>query len=329
MEISTYHKSFIQERLKVGEISSIDRIQSLWSGYGGIYRCHLVDSELPSVIVKLIQHSSKKNHPRGWNTNISHLRKVRSYEVECYFYQNFAEMDRMGARIPTCLGWGTVGSDMILILEDLDVAGYGGRKHHIQWEEVSNCIQWLADFHGYYMGVSARGLWPVGTYWHLDTRPDEFEAMEEKWLKKVAHQIDNRLNACPYKTLVHGDAKLANFCFSEHDQGVAAVDFQYVGGGCGMKDLAYFLGSCLSDSELFEKESLALDIYFSSLGNALKQRNDQNAFSINEIERSWRQLYPLAVADFHRFLCGWSPGHWKLNSYSEQISKKVADQLIS
>jgi Ser/Thr protein kinase RdoA (MazF antagonist) len=60
--------------------------------------------------------------------------------------------------------------------------------------------------------------------------------------------IDQVLNNCSYQTIVHGDAKLANFCFSK-EGAVSAVDFQYVGGGCGMKDVAYFLGSCLTGKE--------------------------------------------------------------------------------
>ena len=37
----------------------------------------------------------------------------------------------------------------------------------------------------------------------------------------------------------------------------------------------------------------------------------------------WRDLYPLAWTDFHRFLKGWSPGHWKINSYSERLTREV------
>ena len=109
---------------------------------------------------------------------------------------------------------------------------------------------------------------------------------------------------------------------------VAAVDFQYVGGGCGMKDVAYFLGSCLSDNELAKKETNALDHYFDFLRGSLLSQNRYVDF-IDAIEQSWRQLYPVAVADFYRFLCGWSPGHWKMNSYSERVTRNVIDQLAS
>jgi thiamine kinase-like enzyme len=68
-------------------------------------------------------------------------------------------------------------------------------------------------------------------------------------LKEAAPVIDEKLNTCAYKTFVHGDAKLANFCFAPDGQ-VAGVDFQYVGGGCGMKDVAYFIGSCLNEKDV-------------------------------------------------------------------------------
>ena len=116
-----------------------------------------------------------------------------------------------------------------------------------------------------------------------------------------------------------GDAKLANFCFSKDGQ-VAGVDFQYVGGGCGMKDVAYFIGSCLTERECERLESQILEVYFENLQNALEERNDP-------LENEWRSLYRVAWADFHRFLKGWSPGHWKINSYSERVLEEVVDSL--
>ena len=49
--------------------------------------------------------------------------------------------------------------------------------------------------------------------------------------------------------LAHGDAKVANFCFTNDQHAVAAVDFQYVGGGIGTQDVIYFLGSFCSEAE--------------------------------------------------------------------------------
>jgi hypothetical protein len=38
-------------------------------------------------------------------------------------------------------------------------------------------------------------------------------------------------------------------------------------------------------------------------------------------------LYRMAWADFHRFMKGWSPGHWKLSDYSERVTREVIDSL--
>jgi hypothetical protein len=45
------------------------------------------------------------------------------------------------------------------------------------------------------------------------------------------------------------------------------------------------------------------------------------------LEKEWRSLYRVAWADFHRFLKGWSPSHWKINSYSERITAEVIKSL--
>ena len=52
-------------------------------------------------------------------------------------------------------------------------------------------------------------------------------------------------------------------------------------------------------------------------------------FDLDALEQEWRALYPLAWSDFHRFMKGWSPGHWKVHSYSERIAREVVTQLSS
>ncbi len=117
-----------------------------------------------------------------------------------------------------------------------------------------------------------KNLKDYGQKAHLDleTRPDELRALKDIRLKNAAKNIDTKLNNCRFKTFVHGDAKLANFCFSEEKSSVAAVDFQYVGGGCGMKYVAYFIDSCLYDEECEALEKEILDFYFEELEKALK-----------------------------------------------------------
>ena len=46
-----------------------------------------------------------------------------------------------------------------------------------------------------------------------------------------------------------------------------------------------------------------------------------------ELQKDWRPLYRIAWADFHRFMKGWSPGHWKLSDYSERVTREVIENL--
>ncbi|MGC6432373.1 MAG: oxidoreductase family protein [Jejuia sp.] len=315
--MNNHFKSIILQKTSASSLDEKEVIQELWSGYGKIIRIALENSPLESAVVKHVQLPRNNNHPRGWNTDIGHQRKLKSYEVETTWYKEYSKTSL--ARLPKCFAIERYQDEVLIVLEDLDNAGFSFRKHSVKWEDIDKCLEWLAKFHASYLGQLPNGLWEVGTYWHLDTRPQELEVLEDEALKSAASAIDKKLNNCTFKTVVHGDAKLANFCFSKTGE-VAGVDFQYVGGGCGIKDVAYFIGSCLNESDYERLESKILDTYFSHLHKTLGKRNEA-------LENEWRSLYRLAWADFHRFLKGWSPGHWKINSYSERMTAEVIKNL--
>lgn len=298
-------------------------VQELWSGYGRILRYELDGGGAPSLIVKHISPPGDAEHPRGWNTDRSHQRKLNSYRIESEWYRDYARRCGPACRVPRCLAMERKGDELLFLLEDLDVAGFPERRVRVTDVELRSCLRWLANFHATFLGDAGEGLWECGTYWHLETRPDEMErlANEDPALWAAADAIDARLRAASFQTLVHGDAKLANFCFSTDGASVAAVDFQYVGRGCGMKDVAYFIGSCFGDAECGARTPELLDFYFGVLRDALeRQGSDVEA---DRLEAEWRELFPVAWTDFHRFLKGWSPGHWKIHDYSERLARGV------
>lgn len=316
-------ESFILSCTEAKTITSKQRFQSLWSGYGEIAKLSL-DGPIPFVVIKHIQFPQRQHHPSGWNSSISHNRKITSYEVEKTWYEQYNQLCPANCKTPHYLGSHQIDDEVVIVLEDLDQRGFAVRKSSLALEEIKLCLSYLSAFHANFMGTIPEGLWRQGTYWHLETRPEELDVLKDMPLKKAAAAIDQKLDNCKFKTLVHGDAKLANFCFAstiESVSDIAMVDFQYVGGGCGMKDVAYFLGSCMSESECERYNDELLEHYFQVL--AIELTSTTFAENAEEIIAEWTTLFPWAWADFHRFLKGWSPGHWKINSYSERITQEV------
>jgi len=268
-------------------------IQSLWSGYGSIDRVKLNGGKFDTVILKHIRPQGA-----GSRASASHQRKLRSYQIETTWYKEFADQCDGSCRTPHYIASATdENNDQIILLEDLDAAGYNLRSHGMTSAQELGCIQWLANFHATFLNCEPSGLWDIGTYWHLATRQEELHAMRPGRLKSSAAEFDSELNNAKYKTIIHGDAKAANFCLSP-DNKIAAVDFQYVGGGCGMKDLVYFLWGASQ-----HRQDDAIDSYFQFLKQALGDHSTRINF--DELEIEWRRLYPVASDDFERFLQGW------------------------
>lgn len=292
-----------------------ERVQSLWSGYGEIYRVELFGTDVATAIVKSVQPPAKK-------ADVSHRRKCRSYDIEMRFYREYAHRTDHTCRVPKLLHAESGDERWLFLLEDLDAAGYPERRRSLSSSEIERCLSWLAHFHARFLGEKPEGLWHAGTYWHLATRREELAAMQHSALQRAAPILDRKLNEARFQTLVHGDAKVANFCFSKRGRDVAAVDFQYVGGGVGMKDVGYLLSDHPSPHSERTQKSF-LDHYFHELRTALAGRE----LDLDALEKEWRALYPIACADFYRFLAGWAKHHFDHDPEAQRVTKQVLSTL--
>ncbi|CAD7924603.1 unnamed protein product [Amoebophrya sp. A120] len=378
-------------------------VQRLWEGYGAIVRVSLPPAitaflhtggaleNVSTVVLKCIQPpvlgnstSDVLNPP-----SLSHQRKLKSYQVEANFYEHFLpKLDLRRVRVPRLLHRDCSTSDSTslgFILEDLDAAGFPERKHSLSARTVRPVLTWLARFHKTFLycdtdqrstgsrtnsnvvssnSVAQALIWPEGCYWHLDTRPDEFQRISPKDspLRRYAGSFDEKLKAAKWKTVVHGDAKIENFCFpptngaAPAETDVAAVDFQYTGFGVGVRDVAYCLGGWgLSESEMEKSAEELLDFYFAELKTyqprtmtVLRETCEENGGEVAgdsrakkdtidhhdqdflaEVEAEWRELWPVCFADFERFLAGWASGHdWKRSGrYTVRMVEKAIQMV--
>ena len=198
-QLKNSFQSIILESTGASALTTQKVIQNLWSGYGKIIRLGLKDSPYKSVVVKHVRFPDENNHPRGWNTDLSHLRKLKSYEVEVTWYHDWSAMCTDACRIPKQLALEAHSDEVLMVLEDLDAAGFPLRKTSVKQEEMNACLAWLANFHATFLNVVPTGLWKTGTYWHLETRPDELEILDDPELKARASGSAYRLSA--YRTL--------------------------------------------------------------------------------------------------------------------------------
>lgn len=85
--------------------------------------------------MKCISLNQSSEHPRGWNTDYAHSRKVKSYEVETHWYEKWNQQCPDTCRVPKFIGSFSEGRDQWIILEDLD-AHYPLRKQELGLPEV-------------------------------------------------------------------------------------------------------------------------------------------------------------------------------------------------
>jgi hypothetical protein len=195
--------------------------------------------------------------------------------------------------------------------------------------------------------ASAKTVWLNGGYTYLATRRKEYadlvEDDESEWSDALTRQMENDtqsisekvaaflapsvLGPTPierYQTLIHGDVKSENLFTSKSGEEVAFYDFQYVGLGLGVCDLAKFF-TC----------SVPLDMLVAG-------RNVPNMLSMQDgekilLERYWNRLketgkrdyewktfvlhWEIALVDWLRFQASW--GFWGNTEWLEARVRSI------
>ncbi len=303
------------------KVSSVRSVARLWGGMGAVYEITLALSPEPIVII------AKRVSLPSRCTSIGDERKRVSYHCEAAFYANgHAEaLLREGCAVPRPL-----------LVEDRGSAGLTicmtrlvGRSPSMDEAATRAAMVFLARMHARHWGAAradeavGAGLQPQGTYWYLDTRPDEHEAMPRRgWegrLRLAARAIDARLKADPMQTIVHGDAKDANMLLLAGGE-AAFYDFQYCGKAPPTKDLAYAL-TCASDVPALEARMLSC--YRDELCARLRSDAHRPPAAPPPTLAQLEASLELAYCDLGRWMSGWG---WWGNDLRDKI-EPVLDRL--
>jgi len=284
----------------------------LWAGMGHIYQvtvpgCKGNKHSRPFVI----KHVTPPSRTRQ---SFGDRRKADSYQVEANFYEKLArplQTEHPGIQLPTpyFVEHGPEQGEITICMSLLE----GRPINTMNLGDVKKALGWMAAFHAAHWGenqidtlVGDVGLQRMGSYWHLDTRPDEHDSMSRRgWegrLRRAARAIDECLKRDPMQCLIHGDPKEANMMVLDGSKEVAMYDLQYCGKGTPTRDIAYFLCSSCDEDE----EEKLVEHYYNQLVEQLLSKTDPT-ITPPTLEH-FQDSLELAFCDFCRFMCGW--GHW-------------------
>ncbi|SNX84004.1 uncharacterized protein MEPE_02712 [Melanopsichium pennsylvanicum] len=229
-----------------------------------------------------------------------------------------------------------------LVLQDLSVRFpiLTEKRGTLSDVQVTKSLEWLASFHARSWNIEStssqsiasfcpppsiafkswtgKGLWQQGGYHYLATRMQQLSSIHphhDPWGRLGLHSASILPFAVDYclsnpqdrsrLSLIHGDVKAANMAFSRDGSSMAMYDFQYVGVGLGVQDLAKFLTTSIPSHYLKRKtgEEELLKTYH----NFLVQRLPKGAkYEFADLVTDWQ----LALVSWVRFLAGWSGGFW-------------------
>ena len=255
----------------------VEQLSDVSNAMGNLFRCRLIarngSTVHPhSVVVKLPSSNAIAHRLAKW---------LSLYRREYVFYSNVAPSARI--RVPS-LHFGNLdsrGDRLVLVLEDLAGMEAVSQSVGVGVEKARRAIREIAEVQGqFWEKADDPALADCGEFLtvkhrrimqtlFLLTLPLAFERFGELFTtdtRRLAEALGSKIDAHfasvakGPRTIVHGDFRADNVLFGgERQNGMAVIDWQGCGIGCGMYDVAFFNATSLTteDRRRFEHDALS------------------------------------------------------------------------
>ena len=194
-------------------------------------------------------------------------------------------------------------------------------------------------------------VWLNGGYTYLATRRKEYASLaddeDSEWSEALCSTIKDKLSVAEkvakvlssrsdglgilseYETLIHGDVKSANLFTTQSGRQVAFYDFQYVGLGLGVCDLAKLFTCSMPLWMLIENDSIPDTLGMQEGEKRLLRRYQKTIEKRSGREYPWEELlmhWETALVDWLRFQASW--GFWGNTEWLEARVRYILDDPL-
>ena len=291
----------------------VERLSDVTNALGNLYRCRLIGgdgqpADPASVIVKL-----PTSDPMAFRFS----RWLSLNRREHVFYRDIAPQGYVRAPKLFYADYDADSNRFVLVLEDLGHMQGIPQSVGIDAGLARHAIQQIAGLHGrFWEAADDPALSACGEFLstresrimqtvYLLTLPatlDRFGDLFTDATRRLAREFGFRIAAhfaalaAGPKTTVHGDFRADNMLFDEGEQaGLAIIDWQGFGIGCGMYDVAFFLGTSVTSEVRRGIERDVLDDY-----RDVVCRSGAQNYTREDCWRSYRQnmlgtLMPMVI----------------------------------
>ena len=291
----------------------VERLSDVTNALGNLFRCRLVATggaaaDPASVIVKLPTSNALAFRLARW---------LALHRREYVYYRDIAPHCQV--RVPSLL-YGDLDADshrFVLVLEDLGGMDAIPQSVGVGPERARRAIREIAGLQGrFWEATDDPALSACGAFLttresrimqtlYLLTLPAAFERFGDSFTsatRALADAFGTRIVAHfaaladGPKTIVHGDYRGDNVLFGSANQDdLAVIDWQGCGIGCGMYDVAFFLGTSVTVDERRRIERDALGEY-----HEIVLRMGARNYSLDDCWRSYRRnmlgtLMPMVI----------------------------------